>query len=150
MTHEQISKAELFDSILVLNTEKSKVSSIEKITSLLDLINELLQFCLTDLIRDGKVKVRLIDIPKVWKAAKQFVNGLLQIWPQDQILRKLELAPLTVGDVLVSYLMWCFQNIIKDNKVKISLIDAIPFIIRTIKMIKEITAVFKASGLIKL
>ncbi len=147
ITHEEILETELSSSISVIKNEMSNSSNLEKISNLLSSINTLLEFCLKELLKNGKIKVGIFEIPKVWKAAKNFVEEILLIWPQDQLMRKLEAMPLSIGDTLITYIIWCFQNIIKDNKVKIGILDIIPFIVRTIKMIKEITKIFKSKGL---
>lgn len=148
MQIEHVEKADLLNSIELLENPKT---AFEKSSDLLDAINVLLKFCVDELSKDGRIKVGIFDIPKVWKAAKIFIESILNIWGPEIIIKKLELIgkSITIGDILVSYVIWCFQNILTpDNKIKINLLKAIPFIVRTIKMVKEITETFKSKGLI--
>jgi hypothetical protein len=142
LQHDQVLQDDLERSIDKINNLTIK-TNIEKATEFLHAINMFLLFCLGSLVRNGKIKVKITDIPAVWRHAKKLVEDILAIFPERDIFKRLEFMPNDTGSVIIDYLIWCFQNIITaDNKVKIPILKIIPFIIKTINLVKKITLLF--------
>lgn len=121
---------------------------IEETTNLLNALNTFLIFIISDLVVNGKIKIGLFDIPKLWKEAKKLIEAILDIFRFD-VFKRLAFQPLGIGEVIENYLVWCFQNIItKDNKVKVPLLKIIPFIVKTFEFVRALVAHFKKKNLI--
>lgn len=128
-------------------TALQKKSAIEKTIALLNALNLFLVFILNNLVSDGKIKISIFDIPKLWTNAKKLIEDILLIFPERDILKRLGAQPHGIGDILVDYMIWCFQNIITtDNKIKINILKIIPFIIRTVQFVKSLSDQFKRKG----
>ncbi len=128
-------------------TGLQKKITIEKSIALLEALNVFMLFMLKDLVVAGKIKISIFDIPKLWTNARKLIETILSIFPERNILKQLSNQPYNIGNVLVEYMIWCFQNIVTtDNKVRINIMKIIPFIIRTINLVKELSDMFKRKG----
>lgn len=155
LTSKEISSTKLAIDYIITTQKSTDVKdaefldNISKTITLMDALNVFLKFILDNLVSNGKIKIGLFDLPSIWKEAKKLIEQILSIFPGKDIMRRLESQPFGIGDIIIDYLVWCFQNIISvDNKVKIPILKIIPFIVKTIKFVRSLVDHFKRKGII--
>lgn len=119
------------------------------IPTVLDLLNILIKWITGNLISNGKFSFKFWKIIPMYKAAKAFVEGILQVWPKQTLIKRLSLMPMGIGGAMIDYISWCLENVVNENnKISISLLKILPFIAKTIVFIRSIVSIFKAKKLI--
>jgi hypothetical protein len=143
MITENLTKYELLRLSETIQIEKEKLSGFDKTVGLLDAINELLAYCLQNIVVDGKLKISLFDIPSLYQAAKKFVQVIIDLFGTNYASLVQGLAPINGFSIIAEYFAWCIGSIVSDRKVSVSIWKIIPFVIRTIKLIRQLVDRYK-------
>ena len=143
MITENHTKYELLRLSETIQIEKEKLSGFDKTVGLLDAINELLAYCLQNIVVDGKLKISLFDIPSLYQAAKKFVQVIIDLFGTNYASLIQGLAPINGFSIIAEYFAWCIGSIVSDGKVSVSIWKIIPFVIRTIKLIRQLVDHYK-------